>query len=468
MAFMKNFSLVLVALTFAHSSFASTIAIIDSGSDYRHTALSAQYELNPRPSALPPYINDVYGWNFAENNNTVIDYKYLEVLKLVMPDIQKFFVLQVRSLDKTATPADIAWLKLKRNDDEFIKKIGIFGNFAHGTHVAGITGGHSTKVDPDNHPFAVKIIPTEVKLPFSVQFTKTEQFRAISNPVSKFSMGVGLRETLFVSALRGLASFQTKIFSKVGAYVNMRGADVANGSFGTGYSQLKGVVEMLYNMVFSESERSPVKLAQFTKDYMSLIIMKSRVMVDSAPHTLFVFAAGNEGTNNDVEPVSPANIRAENSMVVAATLRNRELAVFSNYGLMVDVAAPGVGISSLYPGNERGLMSGTSQASPYVAGVAGTMKNINPGLKPIELKSILMDTVDAKKWLVNKVKSGGVVNPERAYEAARLTNQGMTPFMASVAARKRVADVPTEAPSVKAPPSMDDIYGIMPLISPVN
>ena len=57
--------------------------------------------------------------------------------------------------------------------------------------------------------------------------------------------------------------------------------------------------------------------------------------------------------DNDQFPTSPANIRADNSITVAATMGRDQLAVFSCYGATkVDVAAPGVTILSSIPGDE--------------------------------------------------------------------------------------------------------------------
>lgn len=471
----KTFA-ILALMAFSASSFASTIAIIDSGSDYLHKALSAQYEINKKEIAgnkidddKNGFKDDVYGWNFAEKNDLVIDRSYLERLKPNMPDIHKLFEVQVRILDKTATAEEIAWYKGKIADEKFLKELQVFGNFAHGTHVAGITGGHSTTVDKDNHPFAVKIIPTEIKLPFSVQFVQSQEFQNLFQMAAPgdSKIPVELRKALFPLGLQLLAKFQTKIFSNVGKYVNSRGADVANGSFGTGYAQIRTIVETLYNAVFKENERTPADIDTFAVGYMQKIIMGAREMVTASPNTLFVFAAGNDGSNNDEKPVSPANVKEDNSMSVAATLRNRELAVFSNYGKMVDVAAPGVGISSLYPGDDRGLMSGTSQASPYVAGVAASVKNANPSLKPAQMKEILMGTVDTKDWLVGKVKSSGLVNPNRAIEAASLS-KGMSVYDAIAAARTRVKDLEIEEKASMPSSETIDISAIIPLVSPVN
>lgn len=472
-----NQSIVALALlALPASSFAATIAVIDSGSDYQHPAMSAQYEINKKEIGgnkidddQNGLIDDVYGWNFAEKSDLVIDMTYLDRLKPNMADIHKLFEIQVRVLDKTATPEEITWIKAKIADEAFKKELQVFGNFSHGTHVAGITAGHSTTVDKENHPFAVKIIPTEVKLPFSVQFARSEEFRALMNmnASGESTIPLALRELIFPAGLQLLAKFQTKIFATVGAYVNSRGADVANGSFGVGFAQAKMIVETLYNLVFKEAERDPAKLEEFTRFFMQRILTGARDMVTVAPNTLFVFAAGNDGSDNDAMPVSPANIKEDNAIAVAATLRNRELASFSNYGTKVDVAAPGVGISSLYPGNDRGLMSGTSQAAPYVAGVAASIKNANPALKASEIKEILMGTVDTKAWLIGKVKSAGLVNPGRAIDAANLSKE-MSVYEAITTSRSRVKDLEVEeAPSTPSSESGESL-GIIPLVSPIN
>ena len=167
-------------------------------------------------------------------------------------------------------------------------------------------------------------------------------------------------------------------------------------------------------------------------------------MLGGASGTLFVFAAGNDGTNNDEYPTSPANLGGTNSISVAATHKRNSLASFSNFGVeTVDVAAPGLGINSSIPGDEYLVVSGTSQAAPYVANVASKINEINSGLEPAQVKKILVDTVDKKDFLKGKVKSGGIVNSDRALYAANLTRSG-TLEQAIGMAIKDVTDIPVE------------------------
>jgi len=77
-------------------------------------------------------------------------------------------------------------------------------------------------------------------------------------------------------------------------------------------------------------------------------------------------AAGNNGTSQTTYPAGYTNCIA-----VAATTNQDQRASYSSYGSWVDVAAPGSNIYSTLIGSKYGTMSGTSMASPHVAGEAG-------------------------------------------------------------------------------------------------
>ncbi|MCI2419664.1 S8 family peptidase [Saccharopolyspora sp. K220] len=96
-------------------------------------------------------------------------------------------------------------------------------------------------------------------------------------------------------------------------------------------------------------------------------------------------AAGNE--SQDAENVSPAS--AEGVFTTAASDNTDTAADFSNFGATVEGYAPGVDIVSTVPGGGTETMSGTSMASPHVAGVGALFLAANPDAAPADVITAL-------------------------------------------------------------------------------
>jgi thermitase len=132
---------------------------------------------------------------------------------------------------------------------------------------------------------------------------------------------------------------------------------------------------------------------------------------------LFVAASGNASTNNDRTPHFPSSYNVPNVISVAALDRNDQLARFSNYGVKsVAIAAPGVDILSTWLGNQYEEKSGTSMATPVVAGVAALMVAENPRISVDDLKKKVLASVDPLAELKGKIATGGRINAAKAVD----------------------------------------------------
>jgi subtilisin family serine protease len=137
---------------------------------------------------------------------------------------------------------------------------------------------------------------------------------------------------------------------------------------------------------------------------------------------LFVAAAGNSSVNNDRMPHYPSSYAVGNVVAVAALDRRDQLASFSNYGAKsVHIGAPGKEILSTWLDGEFKEASGTSMATPVVAGIAALVLSVEPNLTVDELRQRLLNSADALDALQGKVASGGRINAARAVGASAKT-----------------------------------------------
>ncbi|KAI1807198.1 oryzin precursor [Daldinia bambusicola] len=117
-------------------------------------------------------------------------------------------------------------------------------------------------------------------------------------------------------------------------------------------------------------------------------------------------AAGN--SNMNATNFSPAN--EPGACTVGATEADDDRASFSNWGNSVDVFAPGVGIVSTYNNGSTAALSGTSQASPHVAGLAAYLFALEGPRRPLALCQRIQDLATKNVVAFSKSKNNIIAN----------------------------------------------------------
>jgi len=294
------------------------VAVIDTGVDYNHIDLAGNMWVNP--GEIPgndidddnSYVDDVYGWDFADDDNNPLDYRY------------------------------------------------------HGTHCAGTVGAIG------NNNEGVAGVCWKLKVMNLKVFPNYGNEQFIDGAIKAIEYGVD------------------------------KGAKVLSNSWGGGdYSQL----------------------------------LKDEIEQAGAAGVLFVAAAGNpangQDPNNDTTPHYPASYDCNNIIAVMATDHDDERSIWPDYmrssaygPISVDLGAPGTDILSTLPTYETEAMywegfstyydtlNGTSMAAPHVAGACALVWSLNPYLSHLEVKDILLDTVD--KTLPGLCVSEGRLNLHNA------------------------------------------------------
>ncbi len=206
-------------------------------------------------------------------------------------------------------------------------------NCSHGTHVAGLIAADHTWTDEAGRP-AAGVCPV-----CQIMILKI---------VSKVGKDSGILDSSIIAAFKYVALFRHQGSSAV---------RVINASFG--------------KFVRSRSVGLLVRLMREKRG------------------TLLVGAAGNEDTLTMEFPAA-----FDDAIAVAAVDSQLRKVSFSNFGRWVDIAAPGNALLSTVPGAALDSKSGTSMATPMVAGLAGLMIARYPDITFVELKKTILEGAD--------------------------------------------------------------------------
>jgi hypothetical protein len=139
--------------------------------------------------------------------------------------------------------------------------------------------------------------------------------------------------------------------------------------------------------------------------------LREAIQSASGAGVLFVAAAGNTGTDNDLFPFYPASYDIPGVISVASSDPTDHRSGFSNYGATtVALAAPGDNILSTLPGNGYGYLSGTSMATPHVSGTLALVYSRFPNMTAPAAKDLLLSRVDQVPAFDGLVATGGRLN----------------------------------------------------------
>lgn len=347
------------------------VSVIDSGIDYSHPDLYLNIWLNPGelPTAMRGSLvdSDADGrisfrdLNAPANASFVSDLNgtsYIDAGDLLQDARWENGIDE----DGNGRTDDLIGWDFRSNDND------PFDTHGHGTHVAGIIGASG------NNAFGTAGLNWNVSI-MPLRFLDSVAGQGLTGSTSDA-----------VSAI----NYTTALRTRAQDAINVR---VSNNSWGS--------------------------LDTFSST------LRDSIAANGAAGILFVAAAGNgegrtgSGVNLDAEGLGffPASFDLENIVAVAATNANDSLASFSQFGATsIDLAAPGVAILSTEPGGGFSFRSGTSMATPHVAGAAALVFARVPDATAQEVRQALFQSVDGKSSLSGKVATGGRLNARAALQ----------------------------------------------------
>jgi len=359
------------------------IGIWDSGSDPEVFGsgmfINTNEKLNGEDSDSNGYIDDLHGiaynmWSNGKNSDML--FQLSEEQQDRFPEM----IMQMKGLQDIQSNVDsdeAKELKQKLSAmqvDEvspFIEELGLFGNYAHGTHVAGIASA--------GNPLARILVMRE-----------TFPYKPIPEPLMK-------------SDAENWASNAMEIVN----YLKQQNVRVVNMSWGMDQKGIESILEL--NGIGSDSEER----AEMAKESMEILLKGFTLAMKSAPGILFVPAAGNSDVDVDFVGDIPGSIDLPNVLVAGAVDQAGEETGFTSFGESVDVYSSGFEVESYIPGGSRMKMSGTSMSAPAVTNLAAKLFALDPSLTPEKVTDLIIKgsdpSEDGRILLINPKKSIGLL-----------------------------------------------------------
>ncbi len=254
--------------------------------------------------------------------------------------------------------------------DSTISTSFIAKNVEHGTHVSSIVAGVA-----DNSLGVSGVCPNCSLLPIQVGSSKTAL----------------IREGSVIKAI---------------LYAVDHGADIINISLGSKFN--------LDFSKLSKQKKQTIREIYKQSTIAEEIIWKRVYRYARKKNIVVLVAGGNDNMYSDIDPMN----RSSDAISVGAVDSNIKRAKYSNYGSNIKISAPGSHVYSAMPNGDFAYMSGTSMATPFVAGAVGLVKSLNPNLTPMEIRDLLVES-GKKIDTASETQIGRLIQLDKLVELAR-------------------------------------------------